>query len=353
MTQPNGEAKSCEPMPEPQVKNARHHRAAKRARRPRVTAATIRETVEKLEVPFEPAVIEWRVTSTSRDRGGNLRGLLLPYADQRAYTDRLNALLTPAGWTRKYTVHTSAGFERGRDGKTVSKVFVTCELNIFGLGSHSATGEEWTDDENAGTSAEAQAFKRACSCFGLGRYLYYFSGKWVDLDDRKRPLGHPALAGWATPEGWKQGLRPGKDSDNDSDTNSAAPGESHEIGDAAVAQQPEEAALVRQIEAMAGSLGRAMYRGLLKSLANAWEPGQIREAALLRKLLDHMEAARRGLRRLELGLERTGTPALNEVLASLKLRSMNQVNSLETLLSIVLAVEAKAELVCDQQEIGE
>jgi hypothetical protein len=43
----------------------------------------------------------------------------------------------------------------------VAKVFVTCELTIFGLGSHSATGEEWTDNDNAGTSAEAQAFKRA------------------------------------------------------------------------------------------------------------------------------------------------------------------------------------------------
>jgi hypothetical protein len=52
---------------------------------------------------------------------------------------------------------------------------------------HSATGEEWADDDNAGTGAEAQAFKRACSCFGLGRYFYYFTGSWVDLNDRKRP----------------------------------------------------------------------------------------------------------------------------------------------------------------------
>jgi hypothetical protein len=32
---------------------------------------------------------------------------------------------------------------------------------------------------NAGTAAEAQAFKRACACFGLGRYLYYFTGIWI------------------------------------------------------------------------------------------------------------------------------------------------------------------------------
>src|ERR1700730_15148847 len=55
---------------------------------------------------------------------------------------------------------------------------------------------------------EAQSFKRACSCFGLGRYLYYFTGTWVDLDGRKRPKSVPRLDGWATPEGWKQGLRP-------------------------------------------------------------------------------------------------------------------------------------------------
>ena len=60
------------------------------------------------------------------------------------------------------------------------------ELTIFALGSHSATGEEWADNDNAGTSAEAQAFKRACACFGLGRYLYYFDGvglTWMSGSD--------------------------------------------------------------------------------------------------------------------------------------------------------------------------
>src|SRR5258708_2777795 len=62
--------------------------------------------------------------------------------------------------------------------------------------------------DKVGHAFEAQAFKRACSCFGLGRYLYYFSGTWVDVDDRKRLNTVPKLAGWATPEGWRQGLRP-------------------------------------------------------------------------------------------------------------------------------------------------
>jgi len=168
------------------------------------SAERVGELVAALEVPFDPAQIEWRVTNTTQNQQPAC-GQVIPYADQRAYTDRLNALLTPAGWTRRYTVHTSANFEQAKDKRIVAKVLVTCELTIFGLGSHSATGEEWADSDNAGTAAEAQAFKRACSCFGLGRYLYHFTGAWVDLERAKATEEHSAavwlgnsagLAGW-------------------------------------------------------------------------------------------------------------------------------------------------------------
>jgi hypothetical protein len=79
----------------------------------------IKELIAELEVPFDPAVIEWRVTNTTKS--GKLRGQVIPYADPRAYTDRLNSLFTPAGWTRKYSVHTSATFEWKPDQKTVAK----------------------------------------------------------------------------------------------------------------------------------------------------------------------------------------------------------------------------------------
>jgi hypothetical protein len=111
-------------------------------------------------------VIDWRVTNTTKN--GKVRGHVIPYADQRAYTDRLNALFTPEGWTRKYTIHTSANFERSKDKKIVAKMLVTCELTIFGLGSHPATGEELANNDNAGTAAEAQAFKRSCACLASG-----------------------------------------------------------------------------------------------------------------------------------------------------------------------------------------
>jgi hypothetical protein len=78
-------------------------------------------------------------------------------------------------------------------------------VTLFGLGSHSGTGEEWATDENALTRAEAQAFKRACSCFGLGRYFYDLPRTWVDLDDHNRPLQVPRLPEWAIPKSGTNG----------------------------------------------------------------------------------------------------------------------------------------------------
>lgn len=80
--------------------------------------------------------------------------------------------------------------------------------DLLGLSSHSGTGEERADDENGMTSADAQAFKRACTCFGLGRYFYEFQGSWVDLDQNQQPKHIPALPAWAIPDNWRKGIRP-------------------------------------------------------------------------------------------------------------------------------------------------
>jgi hypothetical protein len=303
----------------------------------RLSDDRIKQIIGDLEVPFDSSVIEWRVTNTAKDKR---RGQVMPYADQRAYTDRLNALLTPAGWTRKYTVHTSANFQSGKDQKTIAKIFVTCELTILGLGAHSATGEEWADDDNAGTSAEAQAFKRASSCFGLGRYLYYFTGVWVDIDERKRPKKIPTLPEWATPDGWRKGLRPHNDSNPSSDRQDkvrSAPVHDHRRNGTA---NTKESPLVRQIEALAKPLGKALYRGLLKSVARVWDPNQIQDTALQQRVLEHMQAAERGLQRLKSALDRVGTEPLPRILKSLRIVSLEKVDSLETLKQIVLALEA-------------
>src|SRR5215471_2375666 len=165
------------------------------------TEDEVRQLVAALEEPFDPQEIKWRVTNTTRDKA---RGQVIAYADPRAYTDRLNGIFTVRGWTRKYRVETINNVERktsqGSESQMVGKIVVTCEVSVYSLGTHSGIGEEWADNENAGTAAEAQAFKRACACFGLGRYLYDLEGGWVDLDNRKQPKWKPKLPDWALPK---------------------------------------------------------------------------------------------------------------------------------------------------------
>ena len=60
----------------------------------------------QLAEPFDPNQIKWRVTHTTQDGS---RGAVVAYADPRAYTDRLNQLFTPTGWTRTYEVSTDFG----------------------------------------------------------------------------------------------------------------------------------------------------------------------------------------------------------------------------------------------------
>jgi hypothetical protein len=302
-----------------------------------LTAEKVREFVAALEVPFDRSQIEWRVMNTTKN-GQPMRGQVVPYADQRAYTDRLNGLFTPAGWTRKYTIQTSASFERSKDQKIVAKVLVTCEVTVFGLGSHSATGEEWADDENALTSAEAQSFKRACACLGLGRYLYYFTGTWVDIDEHKRPKSVPQLAGWATPAGWLQGLRPSCASEQGRAPRTPAGngGNSQQNGNDAA----RDTEILHGIEQMERVVGKRMYRGLLKSVARVWNPRDISDHAVQQKVLAHMQAAERGLLRAKAARDKAGLAGFAAVLESMKLSSLEQVDNLKTLQAIVVGLEA-------------
>jgi hypothetical protein len=50
---------------------------------------------------------------------------------------------------------------------------------------------------------------------------------------------------------------------------------------------------------MAEPLGRRLYRGILRTVARAWNPSEIREADVLGRVLAQMQSAERGLRRLK------------------------------------------------------
>ena len=209
---------------------------------------------------------------------------------------------------------------RVKKGESIvsGKVLVTCTVTILGIGSHSGTGEEWADDDNGMTSADAQAFKRACSCFGLGRYFYDIQAIWVDLDQNRQPVRTPALFAWALPENWRKGMRP---SGRNGDGSSAAPsngtngrsqangsnspkvsGNGHTAAGDAKAGSASGANgddLDARILSMEKTVGTVLYRNILREYGRVNQPKLIRDPAVKRTVLQMLESAIRGIERLE------------------------------------------------------
>ncbi len=132
------------------------------------------ELSAKLAEPFPAAVVSWRAGSVSRDKK---RAQALAYAEPRVYEDRLNEVLGP-DW--------SCRFITWGEQRLLCELSVTVQDGAGGVRAitRTSTGEFDSNDRVAqGTAAEAQAFKRACSKFGLGRYLYDLPISWVGYDE--------------------------------------------------------------------------------------------------------------------------------------------------------------------------
>ena len=132
-----------------------------------------------LAVPFPAEMVKFRPGSASGDKK---RAQALAYAEPRVYEDRLNEVLGPA-WACR--------FIPWGDQRLLCELTITLDGDGGGVQElvRTSTGEFDSGDTIAkGTSAEAQAFKRACSKFGLGRYLYDLPVVWVEYDDNNRRL---------------------------------------------------------------------------------------------------------------------------------------------------------------------
>jgi hypothetical protein len=258
---------------------------------------------------------------TSDDRRS---GAILPFADPRAYTDRLNQLFTPAGWTREYTISTVPSLTRVDRGKVVvtSKVLVATAVTIIRLGSHTGTGEEWADKENAVTAADAQAFKRACSCFGLGRYLYRFEETWVHLDQRGEPVAIPVLPAWALPPGVTM-----------------APAN----GQAVDARGPVDHKLTAEIEGFRNTLGEHIYAEILRRAGHSRDARTIPNAERQRNVVEWMQATARGFERLHTLAELTGDAQFTAIVRNLNIASARHLPSLSTLKQLVADLEATSD----------
>ncbi|MHB1698560.1 MAG: Rad52/Rad22 family DNA repair protein [Acidobacteriaceae bacterium] len=277
----------------------------------------------KLEEPFDPSEIKWRVTHTTQD---GRRGAVIAFADPRAYTDRLNQIFTPTGWTRSYAVTTISAVSRMKRDKMIQtgKVLVTCTLTIHGLGCHSGSGEEFADEPNAMTRSEAQAFKRAATCFGLGRYLYNFAEMWVPLNEHRQPLQVPTLPKWALPP---TGSLRGK-------SESSTAGQP-----SAVQRGPIDQEATTKIESFERLLGASMYGEVLWRIARAQTANAVPNAQLQAEVAAVMERAARGIRKAHSLAEEVGDTPFVAVMDQLQIGSMTTIRNLESLKKLVSGLE--------------
>src|ERR1039457_382371 len=204
---------------------------------------------------------------------------------------------------------------RVKKGESIvsGKVLVTCTVTILGIGSHSGTGEEWADDDKGMTAADAQAFKRACSCFGLGRYFYDIQAVWVDLDQNRQPVRTPALFAWALPENWRKGMRPsgrngngnGAGSSNGSNGSGSnfpnVRGNGHSrAGDVkAGTSEGKGNDLDARILSVEKTVGTVLYRNILREYGRVNQAKLIRDPAVKRTVLQMLESAAPGMERLD------------------------------------------------------
>ncbi len=142
---------------------------------------TFAEVLRELQKPFSTSVIQWRPGATNKAK---TRAQALAYVDVRHYMERLDAVAPD--WRSEV--------------QPLGNGQVLVRLTVAGV-TRTDVGEADPQDANTLTSAFAQAFKRACAQFGLGRYLYHLPKSWVAYDaDRKALLETPVLPGWAVPE---------------------------------------------------------------------------------------------------------------------------------------------------------
>jgi hypothetical protein len=175
--------------------------------------------------------------------------------------------------------------------------------------------------DKADEGFEAQAFKRAASCYGLGRYLYDLSETWVPLDERRQPREYPRLPDWALPKTVADGDR----------------GASTKRG--SIPHGPIDQRVTTKIEGFRGSIGNQIFGEILWRVARTQKANAIPNAQLQSSVAEAMERASRGVRKARSISESISDTVLVSVLDRLGIASMDAIPSLAMLKELVRELE--------------
>ena len=145
--------------------------------------------MEKLQEPFEPSEIEWRVGVTTQDKS---KGLALAYVTNRAIQNRLDDVFGCFGWKNQY-----------REWHGDSQL---CGISVKVEGEWIT---KWDGADDSATEATkgglSDSMKRAAYQWGIGRYLYKLPQLWVPIKPAGKSyvlVNKPDLPKWALPKGY-------------------------------------------------------------------------------------------------------------------------------------------------------
>jgi hypothetical protein len=143
-----------------------------------MSTLTLQQALAALREPLPASAIEWRVGSVTKDKA---RGQALPYVTFHSVAERLDDLFGPDGWSTSYVA--------GPCGGIICRLSIRCADGVWVTKEN---GAENTDVEGV-KGGITDAFKRAASTWGIGRYLYTYSPQWVDLKDGRYLVSTPTL----------------------------------------------------------------------------------------------------------------------------------------------------------------
>jgi hypothetical protein len=107
------------------------------------------------------------------------------------------------------------------------------------------------------------------------------------------------------------------------------------------AEQSQSASeLNRRIAALQETVGVKLYRWVLREYGHANQPHLVRDIQQKKKILDVLESATRGLRRMEAILDRVPEQQVSALLAKLQAPPLNEIADMPTLVLVVQGLES-------------
>lgn len=135
----------------------------------------MKEILDKLKQPFDSNDIEWRISRSGKKQNGEVWATAVAYIEARAAQERLDQVVGAENWKIEYEFISVPDLAPGIIGK----------LSINGPNGWvtKSDGSDQSDTESfkGGLSG---AFKRVCSVWGIGRYLYNLTESYVTICDK-------------------------------------------------------------------------------------------------------------------------------------------------------------------------